>query len=161
EQGDRCRDQGQWQDACEWYRLYLREQPGDFLIWIQLGNCLKESGNYDDALSAYCHAIVLNGDDADVFLQLGHLHKARSYIEDAIGAYRASVARRSTQNPATDELAALNTVPYQFLKSTEDRARLRPLGLFMKKKTQVRPSQRPPAESAFRSEGDRYRDLGQ
>ena len=85
--GDRARDFGNWVEAIENYSAYLRDNPGDFAIWVQLGHAHKECGSYDKALAAYDKAVELHPNDFDLHLNRGHLLKLAGDREGAISAY--------------------------------------------------------------------------
>jgi glycosyltransferase involved in cell wall biosynthesis len=90
EEGDRFRDAGEFAEAADAYDAHLTDNPDDFDIWVQRGNCLKDSGSHAAAKMAYERAINVRPDDADVYLQLGHLLKIQNKHDDAIGFYKKS-----------------------------------------------------------------------
>lgn len=88
--GDRARDIGDWAGAADRYAAYLRQTPLDVAIWVQLGNCLKDSGALVEAEGAYRHALTQTPHDADIYLQLGHALKLRGKKREAWEAYEQS-----------------------------------------------------------------------
>jgi tetratricopeptide (TPR) repeat protein len=106
-EGDIARDQGNLQAAAENYSAYLAAFPDDFGIAVQLGNCLKDSGEYARAIEAYDRAIRLNDSDYDVHLQKARAYQRMGDTASASQSYRDSLDRRSFDNPALPELAAL------------------------------------------------------
>jgi tetratricopeptide (TPR) repeat protein/glycosyltransferase involved in cell wall biosynthesis len=158
-QGDLCRDERRWGEAADGYRKHLDEHPGDFAIWVQAGNCLKEAGKHQEALGSYWRAVALDGNDADVFLQLGHLYKLMGRREESAEAYRASVLRQPVDNLATLELASLG-IKYLPMASIE-KGRLGGRivrGLIGGGMKTVKRSALPPEASDARTKGDRFRD---
>ena len=109
--GDRARDAKQWSEAVTHYATYLKRNPNDVSIRVQLGNCLKESGQLAKAFDAYRIAIELDDAHVDGHLQIGHLLKIMGRKEDAIQAYRKSFELSPHDNPAFAELLAMDAVP--------------------------------------------------
>lgn len=106
-QGDSARDSGDWLSAANSYQKYLEREKGDFGIWVQLGNCLKEARHFDSALEAYDTALGLNPGDADLHLQRGHLFKLTNRPDEAVKAYEQSLNLDPGQNNAFRELISL------------------------------------------------------
>ncbi len=48
--GDHLRDAGKPLQAAQSYAQHLRDNPNDFDIWVQHGNCLKDFGDYKTAI---------------------------------------------------------------------------------------------------------------
>src|SRR5258708_831360 len=90
-EADRLRDERKFAEAAEYYRRYLQAKPGDFSIWVQLGNCLKDSESFAAAEVAYEEAATVNPNDADLNLQRGHLMKRQGKRIFAIEYYRKSL----------------------------------------------------------------------
>jgi glycosyltransferase involved in cell wall biosynthesis len=109
--GDRARDTKRWSEAATHYAAYLKYNPKDVRIHVQLGNCLKEAGQLTKALDAYKTAIALDGEHADGHLQIGHLYKILGQSVEAIQAYRKSFELSPHDNPAFAELLAMGAVP--------------------------------------------------
>ncbi len=105
-EGDRYRDARDWPRAAAAYEKYLQLVPGDFDIWVQRGNCLKEDGEYQAARAAYDAAFALKTKDADLMLQYGHLYKMLGSNERAIDYYRKSL-ELEPEGPAFTELSLL------------------------------------------------------
>jgi hypothetical protein len=121
-EGDRCRDEGLWDEASTHYRRHLDQHPADFAIWVQLGNCLKEASSFEEARAAYWQAIALDGGDPDILLQLGHLQKLMGRHDEAAEAYRASLSRQPHGNPAAGELEHLLSAPSPALEPSRSDA---------------------------------------
>jgi tetratricopeptide (TPR) repeat protein/glycosyltransferase involved in cell wall biosynthesis len=109
--GDRARDAKRWSEAAAHYVEYLKHNPSDVPIRIQLGNCLKEAGQLAEARDTYKIAIDLDDKNADGYLQIGHLFKLLGRNVDAIHAYRKSFELSPRDNPAFAELLAMGAVP--------------------------------------------------
>jgi GT2 family glycosyltransferase len=77
-------------EAADVYGKYLALKPEDFAVWVQRGNCLKDSGALSAAGHAYAHAVRLRPEDADVHLQMGHLMKLQGRLEEALKSYMRS-----------------------------------------------------------------------
>lgn len=95
--GDRARDEKDWNLAERHYVLHLSNHPDDVPIWIQLGHCLKEQGKLSEAEHAYRHGIELSLNDADAYLQLGHVLKLQYKRNAAAQAYIQSMRLQPTQ----------------------------------------------------------------
>jgi glycosyltransferase involved in cell wall biosynthesis len=109
--GDQARDAKRWNEAATHYAEYLRYNPKDVPIRVQLGNCLKEAGELTKALDAYKTAIELDGEHPDGHLQIGHLFKILGCSVEAAQAYRKSFELSPRDNPAFEELLAIGEVP--------------------------------------------------
>ncbi|WP_426041908.1 hypothetical protein [Brevundimonas sp. TWP2-3-4b1] len=88
--GDERRNGRAWSAAARHYRAYLKDQPEDFAIWVQLGHALKEDHRLTDADDAYGEARRLRPANADLLLNHGHLKKLRGNLADAAALYMAS-----------------------------------------------------------------------
>ena len=108
--GDRERDSRRWSEAAYQYSEYLKHDPKNVAIRVQLGNCLKEDGQLREALEAYNVAVSSDEADADAYLQRGHLHKIMGRKSDAVSDYCKSFALKPQRNPAFDELLALDAL---------------------------------------------------
>jgi len=106
--GDKARDARQWTQAVEYYSAFLEQNPEEFEIWVQLGNCLKEAGRHEKSLEAYETAIAKNDTNADAYLQKGHILKILGRFSDAYEAYAKSFLHNPHGNPAYGEMMALN-----------------------------------------------------
>ncbi len=98
--GDRARDERRFADAVDAYKAYLRLQPGEANIWIQLGHCQKESDRPDDAEQAYLRSLELDPDNAVALLHLGLLKLSAGDLASA-----ASCLERATTTPFPSEEA--------------------------------------------------------
>jgi tetratricopeptide (TPR) repeat protein len=105
--GDRLRDARYWAEAAEAYKQYLIQNPDDFAIWVQCGNCLKDAGDFSGSLQAYSQAIRLDPADADVYLQMGHLAKLNGAIEEARNYYLHSLSLDPEKEDAQREVELL------------------------------------------------------
>jgi glycosyltransferase involved in cell wall biosynthesis len=118
--GDENRDAKRYPEASEAYGKYLASYPDDFGIWVQRGNCLKDTGDFSAGRMAYENAIRIKPDDADVHLQLGHLLKLQGRREDAIRAYKKALELDEQSGLAAAELKNLG-VKMKPLKSLLER----------------------------------------
>ena len=107
-----ARDAGHWRLAAKHYRQFLRHQPDNFAIWVQLGHMLGESGDLGGADQAYRKAYAINPDDADLALCRGHLARRAGDIGQAAGFYRRSLALDGNAH-AAEALAALGHIEHQ------------------------------------------------
>jgi glycosyltransferase involved in cell wall biosynthesis/Tfp pilus assembly protein PilF/SAM-dependent methyltransferase len=105
--GDRARDVRDWARAVRHYQAALKQDPGDFPIWVQYGHALKESGQVKEAESAYRKSIELACDIADTHLQLGHVLKMQGRKEEAASAYLRAVVLDPALHRALVELLGL------------------------------------------------------
>ena len=114
--GDAARDRGDWPAAAVHYRDFLRDQPGDFAIWVQLGHAAKEAGDYVAAEHAYLQAEAIRPEDADLALNLGHLLKQIGRRGDAQRSYARSFDLDGNL-AARGELEALGVAPERNLSA--------------------------------------------
>ncbi len=105
-EGDKARDNRDWQSAVENYRKYLELRPDDVAIWVQLGHALKETRAVQEAESAYTQAVLLSPDDADAQLQLGHVLKQLDRPKRAAAAFR-EVMKLAPSEAIYNELRSL------------------------------------------------------
>jgi tetratricopeptide (TPR) repeat protein len=73
DKGDAARDSRQWSVAANHYATHLKNQPNDSMIWVQLGNMLKEAGALKIAERTYRRALELDASIADASVQLENL----------------------------------------------------------------------------------------
>lgn len=106
--GDSNRDAKQWVEAATAYCRHLDANPEDAAIWIQAGNCFKESGNFARSLAAYRKAEELEPNNFEVHLQLGHLHKVCGHLSAALAAYERAAALDPDFGEITHEIRALS-----------------------------------------------------
>ena len=106
-EADRLRDAGKFGEAAEAYARYLADNPDDFGIWVQRGNCLKDSDSYAAAKMAYERAVELNPTDDDVYLQIGHLMKKQNKNKEAAFYYKEALKANELNQNATNELRSL------------------------------------------------------
>lgn len=105
-QADAARDARNWPAAAALYWQVAERASEPFGLWVQCGNCAKESGDLDLAEKAYTAARALQPDDADLHLQFGHLRKRQGRAREALAHYRTSMQLDGNVF-ATEELRAL------------------------------------------------------
>jgi glycosyltransferase involved in cell wall biosynthesis len=103
-EADTLRDNNNFSEAANLYAEYLSDNPTDFGIWVQRGNCLKDSGQYEAARIAYEAAIALKSTNDDVYLQMGHLFKIQNKQKEAIKNYKRALEINPTLFDAAAEL---------------------------------------------------------
>lgn len=108
--GNAARDARQWREAAKHYRRFLRHQPDNFAIWVQLGHMLGELGDAGGADQAYRTAYALNPADSDLALCRGHLAMRCGEREQAVALYRESLALDGNEQAAL-ALAGLAASP--------------------------------------------------
>lgn len=105
---DQERDAGNAAAAAHLYKIAIESFGEDFGIFVQLGNCLKDSEQFVPAQAAYENALKLRPGDPDCHLQLGHLYKLMGQKEIALDYYQRSVDLQSENNPALHEFEWLS-----------------------------------------------------
>jgi tetratricopeptide (TPR) repeat protein len=102
--GDSNRDAGRWAEAAAAYCQYLETNPGHAAIWIQAGNCFKETRNFTRSLTAYRQAAQLEPNNFDAHLQLGHLYNGAGKLFAALTAYEQAAALDSQSGEVKHEI---------------------------------------------------------
>jgi len=94
-----CQDKGQYEEAEEFYRLILSQQPEHSGSLRQLANLLafravahQERGELDEAIAGYEESLALDHAQAQVHNNLGNAYKTLGRVDDAIAAYREAIA---------------------------------------------------------------------
>jgi len=105
--GNRARDRMDWSRAAYHYGVYLRNNPADAALWVQLGHVQKERGRLSAAAIAYQRALYMRPYDADLHLHVAHLHKRRREIPMAISALRRALELYPRFDAAREELRRL------------------------------------------------------
>ncbi|MFC0410570.1 glycosyltransferase family 4 protein [Roseomonas elaeocarpi] len=88
---DVARDRGEWAEAARGYADYLRVQPDDAAIWIQLGHAMLQQNQLSDARDAYRHASRLRPDDADARVQMGRALRLTGAEAQSIQEFRRAL----------------------------------------------------------------------
>ncbi len=87
---NRARDEKRWADAIAAYDAFLALSPEAANIWVQLGDCWKNSENGPEAEKAYLKALELdpgNPRAADIWAQCGHALMDSGDVAGAEKAY--------------------------------------------------------------------------
>lgn len=106
DEADAARDAGIFEKAARLYHEAAQADPRG-PIFVQQGNCLKETGALLAAEKAYMSALKLDPGDADCLLQLGHLMKVMGDLGRAEIYYDTSARLDPDRPDARTELAAL------------------------------------------------------
>jgi O-antigen biosynthesis protein len=123
EAADQARDRKEWHDAAAAYRQVVQNDPALKHIWVQLGNCEKESGRLEAAESAYRTSIDIDRLVADTHLQLGHVLKLQGRLADAKDSYDTALALDPRSDAARAEIAALERLSVDSLAPRSAAAR--------------------------------------
>ena len=107
---DELRDRRDWRQAADRYREALEIDPDLKHIWVQLGNCEKESGRFEPAELAYRRSVEIDPLLADTHLQLGHVLKLQGKLADAKASYETALELDPQSSFARTEAAALGSV---------------------------------------------------
>ena len=118
DEADALRDAGRYAEAADAYAAYLAEDPKDYGIWVQRGNCLKDSGQHGLARVAYEAALALRTDDADLYVQMGHLSKLQGKQSEAIRYYKKSLEIDENSVDARIELQSIGVKLPKFIQNS-------------------------------------------
>lgn len=121
DEADALRDAGRYAEAADAYTAYLADDPKDYGIWVQRGNCLKDSGQHSLARVAYEAALALRTDDADLYVQMGHLSKLQGKQSEAIRYYKKSLEIDENSMDARFELQSMGTKLSKFSYNSSNR----------------------------------------
>ena len=114
---DQARDRKDWAKGAALYGRAVKADSRLKHIWVQLGNCEKESGRLDAAEDAYRKSLEIDPWMADTHLQLGHLLKLRGEDAGARASYEAALEISPTLVDAKREIATLRIAPTVFRKA--------------------------------------------
>jgi tetratricopeptide (TPR) repeat protein len=120
---DQARDRKEWHDAAVAYRQVVQNDPALKHIWVQLGNCEKESGRLEAAESTYRTSIDIDRLVADTHLQLGHVLKLQGRLADAKDSYETALALDPRSDAAREEVEALERLSVDSLAPRSAAAR--------------------------------------
>ncbi len=110
ESADAARDREDWRAAAAAYRQALAVDSTLEHIWVQLGNCEKESGRLEQAEAAYHRSLDLDALVADTHLQPGHVLKLRGKLAEAKASYEAALEIDPRSAAARSEVDALDEI---------------------------------------------------
>jgi glycosyltransferase involved in cell wall biosynthesis len=105
---DSARDRKDWHEAAAAYRSVVEIDPRLAHIWVQLGNCEKESGRLEAAESAYRTSLEIDPPVSDTHLQLGHVLKLQGRLGDAKASYETALEVDPRSTAAANEVTALS-----------------------------------------------------
>jgi glycosyltransferase involved in cell wall biosynthesis len=149
-QADRLRNIGDFAGAASLYSQHLQSHPRDFGIFVQYGNCLKDSGKAAESLEAYQAAIKLRPQDSDVYLQLARAFRKLGLNDEAKIQLDKALGIRRDFHDAHRELAAMGFTSVSQMADAVPRAEgikttlldISDLILFLKDNTRVTGIQR-------------------
>jgi len=102
--GDVARDQRNWGAAADYYVRYLKRQPEDAAIWVQLGHCRKELGDREAAERAYLRAHSIEPSNPDTQVQIGRIEKLNGRLEQALAWFRKALLADPALDSARQEV---------------------------------------------------------
>ena len=79
EEADRARDNAQWSEAADLYRLALQIYPDHFGYTVQYAHCLKEQGQFAEAECHYRSALALGAPRRDIDAHLAFVASRQGF----------------------------------------------------------------------------------
>ena len=79
---------GHYSEAIRQYRLFLKEQPDNFIALANLGAALAHEGLYEEAIEDYKKALKINPGNPGVEFNLGLAHYKALQLEDAAREFK-------------------------------------------------------------------------
>lgn len=74
--------------------------PGDFQLWIQLGNAYYDTNQPEKAIRAYTRSLDLHTGDANLLTDLGMMYRGAGQPEKAIEYFDRAIALEPHHQPA-------------------------------------------------------------
>ena len=78
---------GHFDEAIRQYRLFLKEQPGNFIALANLGAALAHEGRYEEAIEEYEKALKISPDNPGVEFNLALAHYKALQLEEAVSEF--------------------------------------------------------------------------
>jgi len=77
---------GEYEEAVNYYKLAIEEQPNDGYIYASLGDAYYELGDMEQAIAQYEKATEIYN-DYELFAGLGDLYRESERLDEAVEAY--------------------------------------------------------------------------
>jgi tetratricopeptide (TPR) repeat protein len=107
--GNFLAEAGMTKDALAYYDVALRLDPGDSVLWINLGTLQRQLGNFSAAASAYGKALGIDPNQAAAHYNLAASYDALGKYDQAIEEYKIALRLDpSLGDPAVNPQAANN-----------------------------------------------------
>jgi tetratricopeptide (TPR) repeat protein len=78
---------GHFEEAISQYRLFLKEQPGNFIALANLGAALAHEGRYQEAIAEYEKALKISPGNPGVEFNLALAHYKALELEEAVSEF--------------------------------------------------------------------------
>ncbi len=95
---------GDYNEALNYFREAVEDQPEDAEAWFGLGNCYVGLDQPGDAIAAYQQVIAKDPDNANAHYVLGHYYLKLERYSDAVSTFKETLARKADHIPARYEM---------------------------------------------------------
>ncbi len=104
-------------DAIPLFRKALIMDPGNPLLWLNLGIAQHRNGEYEFAEESFERCRTIDSDNAEAWGALGLLHYEREHYEEAEFFYRGSLERDDSASRCWNNLGVLCFVKGDFVQA--------------------------------------------
>lgn len=80
-----------YQERIDRLQVVLKNDPGNYEAWVQLGNTYFDSNKPSDAVDAYTKALEIDPSSPDVHTDLGIMYRRLKRSEDAVAQFRRAM----------------------------------------------------------------------
>jgi len=105
-------------DAIALFRKALVMEPGNPLLWLNLGIAQQRTGNYDDAIESFNRALHIDETLTDAWLSMGLIYYETEEFEYSENCYHSALAQDDANPKVWNNLGVLS-----FAKGDFDDAR--------------------------------------
>jgi tetratricopeptide (TPR) repeat protein len=94
-------------EAIPLFRKALGMEPGNPLLWLNLGIAQQRTGDYEDAIESFHRAIAITDDIADAWLSMGLIYYEMEEFELAEECYHSALLRNEDDPRIWNNLGVL------------------------------------------------------
>jgi tetratricopeptide (TPR) repeat protein len=94
-------------DAIPLFRKALALEPGNPLLWLNLGIAQQRVGNYDEALDSFGRAVFIDDDLAEAWFSLGLIYYDLEEFDEAENCYHSALIRDDNAPKTWNNLGVL------------------------------------------------------
>jgi len=105
-------------DAIVFFRKALAIEPGNPLLWLNLGIAQQRTGSYDEAIDSFRRALGIDGELCEAWLSMGLIYYETEELELSEDCYHSALASDDSNPKVWNNLGVLH-----FSKGNYDEAR--------------------------------------